>query len=171
MLNSKKIVSKLIGASVAMAVFFCLTAQGGEKKANYKKLYETKTKEFEENLKVAKEVEHMDITDDVLKKRINDEAKEECNKEIAKQGGGLIITSKPINVIIDECVRQKTPEMWKKRNEIKENWKKKIKNEIAEFREMLTLEGCKKAAEKDKDCTDDLIVKFDRFGTCICEAY
>jgi len=175
MLNSKTIASKLIGASMAMAVFFCLTAQGGEKKANYKKLYETKTKEAEKALKDAQELEKMEITDTHVKNYINYKAKEKCNEEIAKQGdprlGGAIITSKPINVIIDECVRQKTPEMWKRKNEFKENFQKEIKEAVEEAKEAGTLVGCKKAAEKDKDCTDDLIVKFDRFGTCICEIY
>jgi len=171
MLNSKTIVSKLFGASVAMVVFFCLTAQqGGEKKANVKKLYETKTKEFQEYLKEAQEAENMEMTDNILRKLIDHKAKEECEKEI--QGDrSLIITSKPMYVMINECMHQKTPEMWKRRNEIKKNFQKELKDEVAELREKLTLEGCKKAAEKDKDCTDDLIVKFDRFGTCICESY
>jgi hypothetical protein len=52
MLNSKTIASKLIGVSVAMVLFFGLTAQYGGKRTNYeekrtngvKKLYEKKNR-------------------------------------------------------------------------------------------------------------------------------
>ena len=68
-------------------------------------------------------------------------------------------------------MKRKTPEMWNRKYEFKKSFQKEVKEAFEESREMLTLEGCRKVAEKDKDCTDDLIVKFDRFGTCTCETY
>lgn len=161
MLNSKTIISKFIRVSVAMVVFFGLTAQSGERNTSkVKKLYEKK--EAEKNIAFIRE--NMELTE----VEVTNRAKMACNEEIAKEsGGGFMITKEPINVIIDKCARQKKPEIWRQKDEIKREKMELIK----ELEELLTLKGCRKAAEEDEDCTDDLIVKFDRFGTCVCETY
>jgi hypothetical protein len=176
-----KLTKITLAAGIALAMAFILNlptiaaAQSGERRANVKKLYETKSKEAEEGLKAAQQLENMEITDKMLENIVKNKAREKCNKEMSKSGdprlGGMIITSKPINQVIDDCIRRETPEMMKRKYEIKEEFQKEMKETVKEAREALTLEGCRKVAEKDKDCTDDLIVKFDRFGTCTCETY
>jgi len=170
---------KIALASLAVVAFFGLTAQtryGEGGKSKVKKLYEKS--EGEALLKQIQVYENRDITENELGNVINNKAKKECNEEIAKQGTnipgvgrGMVFTNEPISVVIDKCVKRKTPEMWKRKDEIKEEFKKDMKKDIEGLRRMLTLEGCREEAEKDKDCTDDLIVKFDRFGTCTCETY
>jgi len=174
MSKTVSIVKKIALASLAMVVFFGLTAQTGERNTSkVKKLYEKE--EIENSLKEYQALENMEITDNHLKNLINAKAKEECNEEIAKQAdkrlGGVILTNKPINVIINECVQRKAPAMWSRKDEFKKNAQEEIKEAFEKSRKMLTLEGCREVAEKDKECTDDLIVRFDRFGTCICETY
>jgi hypothetical protein len=106
---------------------------------------------------------NMELTDIEVTNR----AKKACNQEISKQNKGFIITKEPIDVIINRCTQQKKPEIWKQKDEIKKEKMELMKG----FKEALTLEGCRKEAEEDEDCTDDLVVKFDRFGTCTCETY
>jgi len=174
MFNSKTtIVKKIALASLAMVAFFGLTAQTGNK---VKKLYEKQ--EAEATLKQVEVYEKRDLTENELSNVINNNAKKECNEEIAKQGTnipgvgrGMIITKEPVSVMIDKCVKRKAPEMWKRKDEIKETFQREMRQNIEDIRRMLTLEGCREFAEKDKECTDDLIVKFDRFGTCTCETY
>jgi hypothetical protein len=171
-MNSIKKLAIAITA-ILCAATIAAAQNSGEKRANVKKLYEKK--EAEEILEKNQALENVEITDKMLEAIVKGKAKDECKEAMSKSGdprlGGAIITSKPINQVIDDCVRGETPRLMKRKYEIKEEFEKEKKKAFKETREMLTLEGCRKAAEKDKDCTDDLIVKFDRFGTCTCETY
>ncbi|GHV17226.1 hypothetical protein AGMMS49938_17900 [Fibrobacterales bacterium] len=158
---------RFIKPIIWIALFVAITFAQTTERSKVKKLYETKGAKEEMEL-----YENATVTDEMLKNFAKNKATEECNAEISKQsGGGFVISAEPIHVIINRCIQKKSLEKLNRKPELRKEVQKVIQEGLDSGRKLLSLQGCREVAEKDEECTDDLIVKFDRFGNCICETY